>query len=65
MHGSEVFNIIKHNETLKDIPVVVVSADAMSIQINRLLEEGAKKYLTKPFDIKDFLSIIDEYTLHD
>lgn len=64
MHGSEVLKIIKSNEQLKDIPVIVVSADAVSFQVDRLLEAGAKKYLTKPFDIKDFLNIIDEFTLH-
>ncbi len=64
MHGSEVLKIIKTNEQLKDIPVIVVSADAVSFQVDRLLEAGAKKYLTKPFDIKDFLKIIDEYTIY-
>ncbi len=62
MHGSEVFNILQHNDKLKGIPVVVVSADALSAQVQRLLEAGAKHYLTKPFDINDFLKIIDEYT---
>lgn len=64
IHGSEVLNILQHNDKLKSIPVVVVSADAVSLQVNRLLEAGAKQYLTKPFEIKDFLKIIDEYTLH-
>lgn len=64
MHGSEVLKIIKTNEQLKDIPVIVVSADAVSFQVDRLLEAGAKKYLTKPFDIKDFLKIVDEYTIY-
>lgn len=63
MHGSEVFKIIQHNPDIRDIPVVIVSADAMTSQVNKLLEAGAKKYLTKPFEIKDFLKIIDEYTL--
>lgn len=64
MHGSDVFSILQQNKELKEIPVVVVSADAVSSQVNRLLEAGAKQYLTKPFEIKDFLKIIDEYTLH-
>ena len=64
MHGSDVFSILQQNKELKEIPVVVVSADAVSSQVNRLLEAVAKQYLTKPFEIKDFLKIIDEYTLH-
>lgn len=63
IHGFEVFNILQQNNKLKNIPVVIVSADAVSLQVSRLLEAGAKKYLTKPFDIKDFLKILDEYTL--
>lgn len=64
MHGSEVYKILQNNPKLRDIPVVIVSADAMSAQINKLMEAGVKKYLTKPFDVKDFLNIIDEFTLH-
>lgn len=64
MHGSEVYEIIQNNAELKGIPVVVVTADAMSLQINKLLDAGVKKCLTKPFDVKVFLQIIDEYTLH-
>lgn len=64
IHGSELFNILHHNDKLKNIPVVVVSADALSPQVHSLMEAGAKHYLTKPFDIKDFLKIIDEFTMH-
>lgn len=64
IHGSEVFKILQNNPKLREIPVVIVSADAMSAQMNKLMEAGVKKYLTKPFDVKDFLNIIDEYTLH-
>lgn len=64
IHGFEVFNILQQNNKLKNIPVVIVSADAVSLQVSRLLEAGARKYLTKPFDINDFLKIIDEYTMH-
>jgi CheY-like chemotaxis protein len=50
------------NPNTKDIPVVVVSADAMSKQIETLMAEGAKAYLTKPLEIKLFLNIVDEFT---
>jgi CheY-like chemotaxis protein len=40
--------------------VVVLSADATPSQIERLLAAGARNYLTKPFDIDPFLTVVDE-----
>lgn len=64
IHGSEVFEILKLNEIASQIPVIIVSADAMPAQVNKLLEAGVKQYLTKPFDVPAFLQIIDQYTNH-
>jgi len=41
------------------IPVIVISADAIERQRKRLLEAGARDYLTKPLNIKKFLGILD------
>jgi CheY-like chemotaxis protein len=41
--------------------VVIISADAMQSQINRLLIAGAKSYLTKPIDLLMFLKMVDEW----
>ena len=59
-HGSEVLKQLKENADTSDIPVVVVSADAMQHQIADLMKTGAQKYLTKPFDINEFLETIDQ-----
>ena len=59
-HGSEVLKQLKENADTRDIPVVVVSANAMQHQINEMMEIGAQKYLTKPYDIKEFLETIDQ-----
>lgn len=61
LHGSDVFEILKSNEVASKIPVIIVSADAMPTQVAKLLAAGVKQYLTKPFDIKAFLQIIDNY----
>ncbi len=61
MHGSEVLKKLKANKKTKDIPVVIISADAMPQQINKLLESGAKKYITKPIAIHAFLEVVDEW----
>jgi PAS domain S-box-containing protein len=41
------------------IPVAVVSADATTAQIDRLLDQGAIEYLTKPFARDRLLELID------
>ena len=61
INGFEVLNLILNNKDTKDIPVVILSADGMRNQINKLMEAGAKKYLTKPLDVGEFLRTIDEY----
>ena len=60
MHGSEVLEKLRSNPTTAQLPVVVLSADATSSQIERLLTAGARNYLTKPFDIDPFLAVVDE-----
>jgi CheY-like chemotaxis protein len=50
--GYEVLNMLKSDPATADIPVVVISADAMSRQIKRLIEAGAHDYLTKPIDLR-------------
>lgn len=61
MHGSEVLRRLQANSTTNSIPTVVLSADATPSQIERLLTAGARNYLTKPFDIDQFLTVADEY----
>lgn len=60
MHGSEVLHRLQQNVVTAQIPVVVLSADATGSQIERLLSAGARNYLTKPFELKQFLTVIDE-----
>jgi CheY-like chemotaxis protein len=60
IHGSEVLRRVQQNAATMHIPVVVISADATSSQIERLLSAGARNYLTKPFSIEPFLAVVDE-----
>jgi CheY-like chemotaxis protein len=61
IHGSEVLKLILAEEKTKHIPVVIISADAMPQQLDRLLKAGAKYYLTKPLDISELLKVVDRY----
>lgn len=61
IHGSEVVKQLHAEERTREIPIVVISADATPNQIERLLNDGVKYYLTKPFNLSMFLKVIDEF----
>jgi CheY-like chemotaxis protein len=58
--GAAVLERLRAGERTKEIPVVIVSADATPGQVNRLLAAGAKGYLTKPIEVGAFMRVIDE-----
>ena len=58
--GWQVLGQLKADQATRDIPVVVISADATAPQIKRLLSAGASSYLTKPLDVAEFFRVIDE-----
>ena len=43
-----------------DIPVIVVSADALPAQIAAAMSAGAIRYVTKPFSLEEMLAVLDE-----
>ncbi|MEI6435695.1 MAG: PAS domain S-box protein [Bacteroidota bacterium] len=59
--GNEVIRLLREEEKIKNIPVVIISADAMPQQIERLLKAGAVDYLTKPIDVASFLKMLDRF----
>jgi CheY-like chemotaxis protein len=61
-HGADVLNVLHTTPETSEIPVVILSANAIPTQIERLLAAGARNYLTKPFDIDQFLAVVDEWT---
>ena len=61
IHGSEVLFLLQNNIETKSIPVIIITADAMSDQYKKLLDLGAKSYLTKPLDLITFLEEVDKW----
>ena len=57
--GLELLRHLKQDDTIADIPVVVVSADATIPATEQALTSGAAHYVTKPLDVAQFLHIID------
>ena len=60
INGSEVIKLLHAEPKTAKIPVIILSADAMSREIGKLMKSGARKYLTKPLDVFDFLKTVDE-----
>jgi CheY-like chemotaxis protein len=58
--GQEVLEQLRADDRTRHIPVVVVSADATPPQMDRLLRAGARAYLTKPLNVREFLSVLDD-----
>ncbi len=59
--GEEVLNALRAEPATRETPVVVVSADATALRQASLRGLGANDYLTKPFNVMQFLSVVDEY----
>jgi len=60
IQGNEVLLRLREHPETAAIPVVMLSADAMPKQIDKLLAAGAQKYLTKPIEVAQFYSLLDE-----
>ncbi|MFQ5645567.1 MAG: PAS domain S-box protein [bacterium] len=58
MDGFEVLEVIKADEETKNIPMIAVSGNAMSSDVEKGLSAGFLYYITKPIDVVNFLKII-------
>ncbi len=60
MDGYEVCRRLKDNESLKDIPVVILTASTHRMT-DKVKEIGADNYILKPFEPQDLLLKIKKY----
>lgn len=58
MTGADVISAFRDDPVLKDVPVIVLSADATPTRIAHLRSMGIADYLTKPLDIHLFLGAV-------
>jgi CheY-like chemotaxis protein len=58
MNGEEVLRRLKADPATREVPVVVLSAEASKKHVARLLRLGSSDYLTKPLDVPRFLEVI-------
>lgn len=60
MNGEQVLAALRSQPVTRDIPVVMLSADATKASIDAMLDAGAADYLTKPIDIHRLLDLVDK-----
>lgn len=60
--GFDVLRHIRVDLGLHDLPVFILSADATQESARRATELGANRYITKPFDLRQFLDLLDMAT---
>jgi two-component system cell cycle response regulator DivK len=57
--GLEIARRLKDHEILRSIPIVAVTAFAMSGNEDKILENGCDAYISMPISVLDFLKTID------
>ena len=63
IQGDEVLLRLRERPETAGIPVILLSADAMQKQIDKLLAAGAREYLTKPIDVVQFYAVLDKFLM--
>jgi len=61
MDGYEAIQVIKKDIHLKNIPVIAVTAQAMTGDKEKCLAAGADNYISKPINVDILLSLLQEY----
>jgi CheY-like chemotaxis protein len=62
MNGQEVLDAMKADETLRDIKVLILTADESIAQYRDLMQTGAAVYVYKPFELRKFIALVSHLT---
>jgi CheY-like chemotaxis protein len=60
MNGFEALAILQQDPVTAHIPVIAISANAMSYDIQKGIQSGFFRYITKPFKIDELTSVVDK-----
>ena len=60
INGTSALKVLRKDPATKHIPVIALSANAMPRDIQKGLEAGFFRYLTKPIKINEFMSALDD-----
>jgi two-component system cell cycle response regulator DivK len=59
--GTEVAHRLKSDGRTQAIPIIAVTAFAMSGDRERILESGCDEYISKPFSLQALLALVERY----
>jgi CheY-like chemotaxis protein len=59
--GYEVARIMRADEVMCDIPIIMLSAKAQDHDIQKGLAVGVDEYITKPFAPEQLVAVVNEY----
>lgn len=57
--GYEAIRLIRSSAVIKDLPIIAVTAQAMSGDREKCLEAGAQAYVSKPIDVDVLLTEVE------
>ena len=57
--GYDVLEILRDDDEMKHVPILVLTAVTMARERDRCLSEGANMVMTKPFDPRDVAEAVD------
>ena len=63
--GMEAARRLKENDQTRTIPIIAVTAFAMSGDEAKILASGCDAYVAKPFNVVEFLKLVEYWTTRD
>ena len=64
MDGREFLSVVKWDENLCRIPVVVLSSSASESDVRLLYELRANGYLIKPHDLEEYFALVELFAAY-
>jgi two-component system, response regulator len=64
LNGMEVLELIRKNEFLRDISVVVLTSSKEDPDIERCYALGVNSYIVKPVDYEEFMKVVSDLVLY-
>lgn len=61
MDGWTATSLIKKDEQISNIPVIVVTAHALPSDRQRAMDAGCNEYVTKPMDLLDLVDTVNQW----
>lgn len=61
MDGLKLVSLVKNNQSYKNIPVIIITAEGAREDKERALAIGANAYLAKPIETQELISLVNSF----